>query len=58
MKVVEETQTVQFDVLGYQFPDSAKSKPNDYNYDANRLTIKVARTTKDGTNEYAAKEWS
>lgn len=52
MKIVEENNSIQFDVLGYQFPKCEKSKPNDYNYDANWLTIKVTYTTSGGTNEY------
>ena len=52
MKIVEENNSIRFDVLGYQFPKCMNSKPNDYNYDANWLTIKVTYTTSEGTNEY------
>lgn len=52
MKIVDGITSIQFDVLGYQFPQSKKSKPNDYNYDANWLTIKVTQVTPESTNEY------
>ena len=52
MKVVDTNTSIQFDVLGYQFPHCEKSKPNDYNYDANWLTVKLIHTTSEGSSEY------
>lgn len=52
MKTVDGGNTLQFDVIGYEYPKCKKSKPDAYNYDANRLTLKVTYTTPDGVAEY------
>ena len=41
MKIQEENKAITFSVLNYQFPYERFSKPNDINYDANWLIIKV-----------------
>ena len=50
MKIRNEREEIDFSVVGYQFPDSEKSKPKDFNYDANWLRIQVIHT-KDGKSE-------
>ena len=41
MKIQEENKAITFSILNYQFPYEKFSKPNDINYDANWLVIKV-----------------
>lgn len=50
MKIRSEKEEIDFSVVDYQFPEAEKSKPNDFDYDANWLKIRVTHT-KDGKTE-------
>lgn len=48
MRIEDRNKTIEFGILGYQFPDAGCSKPNDPDYDANWLTVQV-NYSEDGT---------
>lgn len=44
MRIKDENKTIEFYILGYQFPNAKYSKPNNPDYDDNWLTVKVEYT--------------
>lgn len=51
MRIDDRNKTIEFGILGYQFPNAGRSKPNDPDYDANWLTVQV-NYTEDGTTAH------
>lgn len=41
MRIEDKNKTKEFGVIGYQFPNAGRSKPNNPDYDANWLTVQV-----------------
>lgn len=41
MVIQDKNAKVEFRIVGYQFPDGKPSKKNDFNYDANWLTVEI-----------------
>lgn len=49
MKITDKCNTIEFGIIGYQFPNAGRSKPNDPDYDANWLTVQVGYTEDETT---------
>lgn len=52
MKIEDKNKTIEFGVIGYQFPNAGRSKPNDPDYDANWLTVQVSYTEDETTASF------
>lgn len=52
MIIQDENLKIEFKVLGYQFPNIQVSKKDDFDYDANWLTIQVSYQSKTECNVY------
>lgn len=49
MRIQDKNKTVEFGIIGYQFPNAGCSKPNDPDYDASWLTVQVSYTEDETT---------
>lgn len=52
MFIQDENARIEFKIIGYQFPNSPKSKKGDYNYDSNWLTIEFICESENSRNVY------
>ncbi len=52
MKIDDKNKTIEFGIIGYQFPNAGRSKPNDPDYDANWLTVQVSYTEDGATASF------